>query len=99
MSYSTVNSFCHGVSVLTLSYLSFASLFQPLPSVTAERLIASPTPMDLMRAEIAAASSPRPKTVTERDAAAQGLFPDVFHIDSTTIGPELVTPTKVRNTQ
>ena len=80
----------------SLIVLPFASSFQPLPSVTAERLIASPTPMDLMRADIVAASSPRPKTVTEWDAAAQGLFPDVFHIDSTTIGPELVTPTKVR---
>ena len=34
--------------------------------------------------------------VTERDADPQGLFPDVFHFDSTTVGPEMVTPTKVR---
>ena len=38
--------------------------------------------------------SPRPKVVTARHADAQGLFPDVFHMDSTTVGPELVTPTK-----
>ena len=34
------------------------------------------------------------KVVRERDALAQGLFPDVFHVDSTTVGPELVSPTK-----
>jgi hypothetical protein len=34
------------------------------------------------------------KLISERDANPQGLFPNVFHVNPTTIGPKLVTPTK-----